>query len=131
MRRLDWTIVRTAATGGLLLLVPGALGAALALDEGSSAAWALVFVLVILFGFALAGFIAGRLRPDTPMVHGAASAFLAFVVAQLVGVVAGWADGVDISLAATVLTGVLAVTFGIAGALASDVVRRRMARASR
>lgn len=132
MSRLDWTIVRTAATGGLLILVPGALGAGLLVDDGSSAAWAWPFAVIILIGFGVAGYVAGRLRPDTPMLHGAVGAFLAYLVAQVLAAVAGLVDGGGLNWAAASLTALLAVTLGVAGALLSDVVHRhRLRRAGR
>ncbi len=127
MSTLDWTIVRTAATGGLIIIVPGAFLAALLLTD-DSAAWAWPFLALVLVGFAVAGFVAGRLRDDTPMLHGAVSALLAFVVAQAFGIATTASRGGSISWAAIPLTAILAVSMGVAGSLVSDQIRRRRTR---
>lgn len=127
MSTLDWTIVRTAATGGLILIVPGAFIAALLPTDGSSI-WVWPFLALVLIGFGVAGYVAGRLRDDTPMLHGAVSALVAFVVAQLFGLAAIASRGGSISWAAIPLTAVLAASMGVTGALVSDQVRRRRTR---
>lgn len=127
MSRFDWTIARTAATGGLIIIVPGAFLSRLVFNSGPQAlAW--VFLVVVLIGFGLAGYIAGRLRPDTPMLHGSVSALLAFVVAQVFGIIAALARGDSISWVVIPLTALLAASLGVAGALAADVAHRRTAR---
>lgn len=127
MSTLDWTIVRTAATGGLIIIVPGAFLAALLVTD-DSAGWAWPFLAVVLFGFAVAGYVAGRLRDDTPMLHGAISALTAFVVAQVFGIATTASRGGSISWATIPLTAILAVSMGVAGSLLSDQIRRRRTR---
>ena len=127
MRSLDWTIIRTAATGGLIIIVPGAILSRLAFDDGPRAAAWLFFVLVLL-GFGVAGYVAGRLRQDTPMLHGSISALLAFAVAQVFGIVSAVARGDSISWIAIPLTALLAAMMGVAGSLASDALHRRATR---
>ena len=126
--RFDWTIVRTAATGGLIIIVPGAFIAGQLFGGQSASRWAWGFFVVVLIGFALSGYIGGRLRPDTPMLHGSAGALAAFVVAQVFGVVVTVAQGGSISWIAIPLTALLALSMGVVGALASDLVHRRAAR---
>ena len=129
MRSLDWTIIRTAATGGLIIIVPGAFLSRLAFQDGPQAVtW--LFLFLVLSGFGVAGYIAGRLRQDTPMLHGSISALLAFAVAQVFGIVSALARGDSISWIAIPLTALLAAMFGVAGSLASDVVHRRATRAA-
>lgn len=127
MSSIDWTIVRTAATGGLIIIVPGAFASGLLFGNDPTALVWLFFGLV-LGGFGLAGYLAGRLRNDTPLAHGAASGFLAFLVAQFFGMVATLARGAAVSWAAIPITALLAVSMGVAGALLSDVVHRRVAK---
>lgn len=128
MSRFDWTIVRTAATGGLIIIVPGAFIAAQLFDGSRPQGWAWLFLALILGGFAVAGFIAGRLRSDTPMAHGALSALVAFVVAQGFGIVVTLNRGGSISWISIPLTALLAVSMGVAGALVSDRFHRRATR---
>ncbi len=89
-----------------------------------------LFFGLILFGFGLAGYLAGRLRNDTPLAHGAASGLLAFLVAQFFGIVATLARGAEVNWVAIPLTALLAISMSVAGALLSDVVHRRVARAA-
>ena len=57
------------------------------LGKSSRIAALIVRLLAIaLIGFGLAGYIGGRLRTDTPILHGGAGAVLAFVVAQAIGI---------------------------------------------
>lgn len=126
---LDWTVIRTAATAGLLVIVPGAfLSSVVFSDPPAGLAW--VFFTLVLAGFGVAGYVAGRLRPDTPMLHGAISAVLAFVVAQVFGMILTFSRGGSIVWVAIPLTVLLAASFGIAGGLASDLVHRRALRTS-
>lgn len=127
MSGIDWTVVRTAATGGLIIIVPGAFGSGLLFEDGPRGlVW--LFFVVALTGFGLAGYIAGRLRTDTPMAHGAVSALLAFAVAQVLGIVAAVVGGDGISWVVIPLTALLAVSMGVVGALISDLVQRRATR---
>ncbi|MGI9598863.1 MAG: hypothetical protein ACR2QK_22045 [Acidimicrobiales bacterium] len=128
MSRFDWTIVRTAATGGLIIIVPGAFIADQLLDGSAARGWTWLFLVLVLAGFAAAGYIAGRLRTDTPMLHGATSAFVAFVVAQAFGIVVTMARGGSINWITIPLTALVAVSMGVAGALLSDRVHRRATR---
>lgn len=122
--KFDWTIVRTAATGGLIIIVPGAIGSGLLFEDGPTGlVW--LFFAIVLAGFGVAGYIAGRLRTDTPLAHGAISALLAFAVAQLFGIVTSLTRGDGISWIAIPLTALLALSMGVAGALLSDVAHRR------
>ncbi len=128
MSRFDWTIVRTAATGGLIIIVPGAFIAAQLFSGESAPGWAWIFFLLVLVGFAVSGYLGGRRRPDTPMLHGAAGALLAFVVAQAFGIAVTIVRGGSISWIVIPLTAVLAVSMGVAGALIGDRAHRRAAR---
>lgn len=129
MSRLDWTVIRTAATAGLLLIVPGAFLTSVLFQDGPSLlSW--LFLLLILVGFGLAGYVAGRLRSDTPIGHGVLSALLCFLVAQLFGIVVSLTRGDSIAWIAIPLTALLAGSLGALGALLSDVVHRRAVRAN-
>lgn len=128
MNKLDWTVIRTAATAGLLVIVPGAFLASVVFDDGPGS-WAWLFLAVILVGFGLAGYVAGRLRSDTPIAHGLASGLLCFVVAQVVGMVLTLSQGETITWVAFPLTALLAAFLGTGGALLSDLVHRRTIRA--
>lgn len=110
------------------MIVPGAIVARQLFQGSTATGWAWLFLFLALLGFAVAGFIAGRLRPDTPMAHGALSAGAAFVVTQIFGILATIAQDGSISWVAIPLTGLLAVSMGVLGALISDRVHRRATR---
>lgn len=127
---LDLTVLRTAATAGLILIIPAALVSRLLLGENAPQLWSWLFFVLLLGGFVAAGAVAARLRTDTPMLHGVAAALLAFVVAQVFGVIASLASGNTISIPAMAVSAVLAAFAGASGALAKDWLRRRQIRIS-
>lgn len=125
--RIDWTAAATAAGAGLGVIVPGALASELVVGRaGSWLVW--LFLAVILGGFGLSGLVAGRLRNDTPILHGVAGALIAFVVAATVGLVIAAVRDRSISIIALPLAALSAVTAGVAGSLLGDVLRRRSRR---
>lgn len=125
--RLDWTVIRTAATTGLLLVIPAAVVADLALGNADGeSAWAMVFFLVTLLGFVVAGFAAGRLRTDTPMAHGATAAAVTWAVVQLFGTVRRLIAGEPVSWLAIAFAAMLAVSAGLVGGAFADWFRRRV-----
>ena len=129
MSTIDWTTVRNAATGGLIIIVPGAFLSRLVFNNGPQAVvW--LFLLTVLGGFGIAGYLAGRLRSDTPIIHGSVSAVAAFAVAQLLGIVTSIVRGDSISWIVIPLTALIAALFGVAGSLLADVVHRRTIRVS-
>ncbi len=125
--RIDGTAVMTAAGAGLAIILPGAALSGLA--AARSGAWVVWLFLAIIFaGFATAGLVAGRLRTDTPVLHGAAGAAGAFVVAAIVGLLVAAFRDRSISVVAVPLAAVAAVTAGVAGALLADRLHRRSIR---
>ncbi len=89
-----------------------------------------LYAVLLITGFALAGASAASLRPDTPVVHGGLSALIAFVTAALIGIVVAVLRDESVRLVALPISASLALTTGVAGALAADYVRRRKARDS-
>ncbi len=79
----------------------------------------------LVVGFGLAGLVAGRLRTDTPLAHGAAGAGAAFVVAAVIGLLLAAVRDQSIGLVALPVAALTAVTAGVGGALLADVLRRR------
>ncbi len=114
----------------MMIVVPSAILATLLVSDGSSTAWSLLFGVLTLVGFIVAGFGAGRLRSDTPMAHGAAAAVVAYAVLQVFGLVRRLAAGDSINWLSYPLTALLAATMGIIGALFAEWYGRRGARAS-
>ncbi len=88
-----------------------------------------MFGVLVLFGFMTAGYGAGRLRTDTPMMHGALAAVACYVVVQAFGIVTSLARGNSLSPDKYILTVLLAAVMGVAGGLFADWYRRRLSRA--
>lgn len=127
MNLLDWTVIRTAATGGLLVIIPGAFVSSVLLNnDATGLSW--LFLCIVFVGFGVAGFVGGRLRPDTPMLHGALGGLLAFVVTQVFGLMTVLSRGGSVVWIAIPLTALLAISLGVGGALLSDIMHRRTVR---
>lgn len=127
MPNLDRTVIRNAATAGLLVVIPSALVAqafAGEVEEGSG--WQLLFFTLTVLGFVVAGFVAGRLRSDTPMAHGALAAGITWGAVQLFGTVRRLLADEPVSWLAIAFAGMLAVCAGIAGGAFADWFRRRV-----
>lgn len=81
--RLDWVAVRRGAGVATLVgLVGGLSGRAL----GSTSSLASVFVIIILGGMGVGGFIAGREQPDVALTAGGIASLLASIVLQALNV---------------------------------------------
>lgn len=126
MENLDWAAIRHAATGGLVVLVPAAILTEIFVDGSSGGALAFLFFAITMFGFATAGFGAGRLRSDRPMVHGMIAALAAWAVIQAFGVIKLLIAGDDITWLALPLTALIASSAGVAGAVFADWSRRKL-----
>jgi hypothetical protein len=132
IRSLDW---RAATTGALLTLVvlepPVQLVSVLKSDDstGAESYWWVIAAVAVLLSFALGGWVAGRRRPSTPFLHGAAAAAIAYVVHLVVRTLVKLALGDDASLAVanTVLVGQIAISLGVLGAF---VATRRSTRSA-
>ncbi len=125
LQPIDWRVIRTSATAGLMLIVPAALLSALLVGEDRRPGLGFIFVSIILLGFIIAGFGAGRLRSDTPMIHGALAAFACYAVVQIFGTLRILITGGDINLATYPMSAILASFCGVAGALFADWYGRR------
>lgn len=129
MVNLDFTVIRTAATAGLLVIVPSTILAELVNDDtangGPRRLLAFLFLALTLLGFMIAGFGAGRMRSDTPMAHGIVAAVLCWAVVQGFGILKRLAQGDDIPWVALPVLAIVAATCGLFGALFADWYRRQ------
>lgn len=85
MSHLDVRAVLHGALTSLVLIVPVVLVARLlAGDDDVSDTWTLLFAGYVLATTLVGAVIAGRRKPETPLVHGAFAALVTFVVAQVI-----------------------------------------------
>lgn len=125
--RIDLTAVATAAGVGLAVILAGAaVSGVLASRAGGLVVW--LFLAVVVTGFASAGLVAGHLRSDTPMLHGALGAAAAYAIALLIGLVVAALRNRSINIVAVPLAALTAITAGVAGSLLADAVHRHTLR---
>ncbi len=128
MPKIDWLTVRTAASAGLMIIIPAALVSAFLVGEDGPVGWSVLFVLLVLLGFFVAGFGAGRLRNDTPMMHGSLAAMSCYAVVQIFGTIRRLSAGESIHPITYPLFLMIAAALGIAGAVFADWSARKTAR---
>jgi predicted permease len=131
---LDRHAVLIGAVVAAVIVVPAAFfNDAVAPDEGDDASAAVFLAfLLILGGLAAGGFVAGRLQPNTPLLHGAAAAALTYVAIQGVLAVRKVVIDEPVSWLAIVFLTLLAASCGMAGGLlASWRHSRRIDQAAR
>lgn len=123
---IDWRTIRTSALAGLMVIVPAALLSELVVgDEGGRPLLGFLFVAVIVIGFVIAGFGAGRLRNDTPIMHGVVAAISCYAVVQILGLIKRLVVGDDINIASYVVSAILAGFCGASGALFAERMQRQ------
>lgn len=110
-----------------MVVIPAAVLSALVVNDDTSRLWSILFMALIFLGFFIAGFGAGRLRNDTPMMHGSAAAMVCYAVVQVFGTIRRVAQGESINLASYPLMLIIAATCGIAGAVFADWSERKTA----
>ncbi len=80
---VDWHAVFRGATAGLFFLVLASVIAAILdrnLDSFNDSGWIYPLFVLILFGYTLGGFGAGRLAPESPLSNGSLAGLGAFVL---------------------------------------------------
>jgi hypothetical protein len=122
---IDWVVIRTAALAGLFVLVPAIVVLTLVLDDSSSTLWIYLFGLLAVFGFLTAGYGAGRIRSDTPMIHGAIAGLACYVAIQLFGVIFRLIRGDSINPLQYPFLAMLSAALGASGGLFADWYRRK------
>jgi putative membrane protein (TIGR04086 family) len=125
MARIDWRAVGAGVVAALVLALPaGLIGAVVVTDESNNGVF--VFFLVIMAGMLVGGFVAGSKRPDTPFIHGALAAVIAYALAQTVTVlVRVLGDSTLRSPVVYVFNALLMASLGVVGGLLAE---RRNAR---
>lgn len=116
---LERPAVLTGALWCLALAVPAAVVQGVLADDDTGtdqSAWVFVALLAIVVAYLLGGAMAGRRALDAPFVNGAAAAFSAFAVVQVVGIIVRVVRGDGVSPVALVFNALLAASIGTVGA---------------
>lgn len=99
----------------IAICLPLALVSEQAADEGEGSPLSGLLLLLVLAGFAVGGFVAGRSAAAAPFTNGGLAAVLAYVAIQGTALVVGVGDGDTPSIPALVFNGLLAYGCGLAG----------------
>ena len=124
MPEIDWTVVRSAALAGLTVLVPITILSLWIIGDDSSSYTKLGFFGLTMFGFAAAGYGAGKLAPQAPMAHGALGAMGTWLVIQGFGIIRRLVAGDSIGWLGYPLQAMIAAGCGIFGAVFADWISR-------
>lgn len=113
---LDRLSLARAVAYGQLLAIPAALANVALADQDPKPKGALnLTFLVLLLAFAIAGIAAGRNAHRNAARQGAIAAAIAFVPAQLIGIVGRLDRGDGLSIASIIVVGLLAACAGAIG----------------
>ncbi len=118
---------RAVATGGLAaaaIALPVSLVGQWVVDDGDNLSLVLAFLLPVLAGFAIGGYVAARRAPALPLANGAVAALAAFAVIQGFGVARRLAAGLSLSVPSLALAAFLAYSSGLIGAMVAQHRRR-------
>ena len=114
------------AVVAIAICLPLALVSQQVADEGEGSPLSGLLLLLVLAGFAVGGFVAGRAATTAPFTNGGLAAVLAYVVIQGTALVISVVQGDTPSVPALVFNGLLAYGCGLAGgALAARLVGAR------
>jgi hypothetical protein len=83
LEAIDWRVVVRGALFGLAVIVPVTVLRVILdreVHEFDDSGWIYPLFILILIAYGLAGWVAGRARPDAPLTHGALAGLGAFVL---------------------------------------------------
>lgn len=121
--RLDGGAIGRGTISGLVWVVPATVANALARAAEVDALILLCFLLIMM-GFAFAGYTAAGDAPQTPLQHAAAAGLLTFAIVQGALLVVASARGDGPSVPGLVFLALLAASTGMLGGLLSVRARR-------
>lgn len=120
IRDIDWRAVGAGVVAALVLALPAGLIGAIVVTKNSDNR-VFVFLLAILAGMFVGGFVAGSKQPDTPLTHGALAGAVAYLVAQTATVFVGVFSNNDLkSPVVYVFNTLLSASFGVVGGLVAE-----------
>ena len=80
---LSWPSITRGALAGLAIVVVAAIARAVLnhqMDDFKKSIWVYLLFVLVLVGYFVAGYVAGRARPDTPLTNGALAGLGAVVL---------------------------------------------------
>lgn len=80
---LSWPSITRGALAGLAIVVVAAIARAVLnhqMDDFKKSIWVYLLFVLVLVGYFVAGYVAGRARPDTPLANGALAGLGAVVL---------------------------------------------------
>ena len=108
-------VFRGAATG-LLLAMPAAFASSVLSAQTPKPRAAInISFLIVMIGFGLAGWLAGREAPSQVAKHGALAALVAFIPVEVVAVLGRLDRGAPVGIGAIVIIGLFAACMGTIG----------------
>ncbi len=119
---LNQQAVLQGAVSAMWLVVPAVLANAwLAGQDDPNVVLALISMFGLLAGFVFGGYSAARVAgPGTPLMHGAASAAVAWAAVQVLSIAIRLFQGDGISPVQIVFTALLAASCGVVGGLLAN-----------
>ena len=125
---LDWRVVGTSALVTLAVTLPPVWIIRIMKGDdlaGSESNLWFIGPMAILVGFAVGGSLAARRRPETPLLHSAASGAVAYTTIAIVTVVRRASTGTGVAVLSLLLLGQIAISVAL---LAGYVTMRRTTR---
>ncbi len=121
---IDRLAVGQGAAYGLLLAVPAALANVVLAGQDPKPKGALnATLLALLIAFGISGFMAGKLTPSRPAVHGALAGLTVFGLVQVIGVLGRLDRGAGVSVVQAIVLALVAAA--VAATTAGAGARRR------
>ena len=115
--RISGLVVARGAATALLLAMPAAFASVVLSDQTPKPRGAInLAFLVLLVGFAVGGWLAGREAPGLTAKHGALAGFAAFVPVEVIAILGRLDRGAPVSLPQIIVLGLLAACAGTVGA---------------
>jgi hypothetical protein len=125
---MNWTAVSLAALGGLVILGPTQIVAWLVAGDGAAPAWSILYLVIGVVSFTVAGAIAGWNQTEAPISYGAAAACGTYLVVAAVSAGRQAATGEPIAWLGIPAMVLLACSCGAAGGLLAEWAYRRRRR---
>ena len=125
-RRISGLVVLRGAATGLLVAMPAAFANVVYAGEVPKATASVnISFLIVLLGFVLAGWLAGREASSESARHGVLAALVAFIPVEVVAVLGRMDRGEPLSLPRIVIVGLFAAGLGFAGSRMGAARRNR------